>query len=116
MADNVNFQELFDKLSEPLTCGVVIEGVRHQKSGGEWSEERIFVLSDQLHKDKPEVFMRTYFDSDGSWRKAIKRYVDCGRAFQHPKLQMFCIQRNFVTFRNLDFDLNFVKDKTTAHP
>jgi len=105
----VDYKELFNKLSEPMSCGVIIDGVRHQKSKGEWSSERIFILSDQLHKDKPEVFFRTFFDTDASWRGAIKRYLNCDRAFKHPKVKLICIQKDLVTSRNLDFDLDFVK-------
>lgn len=111
--DNIDFKELFNKLSKPLTCGVIIDGVRYQKSTNskgekEWSDERIFVLSDQLHKDKPEILFRTYYDSDASWKGAIINFIKSDRVFLHPKLKLYCIQKNMVTVRNLDFDLNIL--------
>lgn len=107
---NVDFKQLFKKLSSPLTCGVALEpgGTRYQKHKGEWSSERIFVLSDEIHKENPQVFTRTYFDSDGSWRKAIAQYLRTERCFKHPKLKMYCIQEDMVTVRNLDFDLDIL--------
>jgi hypothetical protein len=109
---DIDYKQLFQLLTEPMSCGAIINGVRHQKSQGEWSSERIFVLSDELDRyknygHKPSVFFRTFFDSDGSWRAAIKRYVGSDRAFKHPRLRMACIQSDSVTFRNLDFDLDF---------
>ena len=106
---DVDFRALFERLSKPLTCGVVHDdGVRYQKSRGEWSSERIFVLSDEIRKEKPTVIYRSYYDSDGSWRQAIARYLRYDRAFMHPRLRMYCIQRDMVTVRNLDFDLDIL--------
>ena len=111
--DPIDFKKLFKRLSQPLTCGPIVDGTRRQKRGDQWSSERIFVLSDQLHRHKPEVLFRTYFDDDSSWIGAIKRYLDSQRAFKHPKLKLYCIQENTVTVRNLDFDLDIVSFNTT---
>ncbi|XAI97334.1 hypothetical protein [Leptolyngbya phage Lbo-JY46] len=114
MRKEINFKELFQKLSEPLSCGVMHEDeVRYQKAKNkkgetEWSNERIFVLSDELHKDKPQVLFRTYYDSDNSWRGALIQYIKSERVFKHPKLKLYCIQKNLVTVRNLDFDLDIL--------
>ena len=100
--------ELFKELSEPLTCGKIINGVRYQKSKGEWSSERIFILSDEILKDKPNVHFRTYFNTKRSWVGAITSYLRSERAFMHPKQKMYCIEYNMVTVRNLDFDLDIL--------
>lgn len=106
---NTDFKKLFKQLSEPLTCGAFDkDGQRYQVYKGQRSSERIFVLSDQLHRHKPEVLFRTYFDDEASWIGAIKRYLNSGRAFLHPRLKLYCIQENMVTVRNLDFDLDIV--------
>jgi hypothetical protein len=100
--------ELFKKLTEPIECGKIINGVRHQKSGGEWSRERIFILSDELLKDKPHVHYRSYFDAKKSWIEAITLYVRSVRGFLHPRLKLYCIEYDMVTVRNLDFDLDIL--------
>ena len=71
---------LFKKLSKPIACGMVINEIRYQKSKGEWSNERIF----------------------------ITRYIRSEHAFMHPKLQLYCLEHDTVTYRNLDFDLFFL--------
>jgi hypothetical protein len=112
----IDFKKLYQKLSEPLTCGVALEpgGVRYQKYKGERSSERIFVLSDEIHKENPQVFYRTFYDTDGSWRGAITRYLQMrpDRCFKHPKQKMYCLQEGMVTARNLDFDLDIIEFTT----
>ena len=101
--------ELFHKLSEPLSCGVIrSDGIKHQQFNGEWSSERIFILSDQIFKENPIVIYRSYYNDHASWVNAICRYLQSESAFNHPKLKMYCIQKDFVTIRNLDFDLDIL--------
>lgn len=102
------WRELFDKLSQPLSCGIIRGGVRCQKSGTEWSSERIFVLSNELSKPLPDVHFRSYFNTDDSWREAISLYLRGDRWRLHPILYMYCIQRDVVTCRKLDFEFDIV--------
>lgn len=102
------WRELFDKLSRPLSCGIILNGERCQKSGTEWSSERIFVLSDELSKPLPNVHFRSYFDTDDSWRKAISLYLRGNRWRLNPILYMYCIQKNIVTCRKLDFEFDII--------
>lgn len=103
-------KELFKKLSKPLTCGEIIYGKRYQKSGGEWSSERIFILEDDINKDEPTILYRSYFNTDASWRKAIHNLLMSERAFKLPKPKIYCLEEDMITYRSISFDLNFLKD------
>lgn len=111
--ENIEYlYSLYNKLSEPIVCGMIdSKGIRRQKSGGEWSKERIFILSDDIHKDKPSVIYRSYFGDTESWKHAIGLYLKSERAFKHPIATMYCLTEDSITSRQLSFDLDLIDFK-----